>query len=58
MDALPYIIIAVIKLRRMSWTRHVARMGQLRNAYNIFVGKPKGKNHWEYLGVDGKIILK
>jgi len=28
------------------------------NAYTILVEKPKGWNHLEYLGTDGKIILK
>jgi hypothetical protein len=32
-------------------------MGEMRNAYEILVGKPEGKNHSEDLGVDGKIIL-
>jgi hypothetical protein len=36
-------IIRVIKLRRMRWARHVARMGEMRNMYKILVGKPKGK---------------
>jgi hypothetical protein len=25
-------------------------MGEKRNAYRIFVGKPEGKNHWEDQG--------
>jgi hypothetical protein len=33
----------MIKLRRMRWTGHVARMGETRNAYRILVGKPEGK---------------
>jgi hypothetical protein len=40
---------------RMRWKRHVARMGKMRNAYNILVGKPEGKRplgrprrRWEY----------
>jgi hypothetical protein len=28
---------------RMSWTEHVARMGEKRNAYRILLGKPEGK---------------
>jgi hypothetical protein len=36
-------IIRMIKLRRMSWARHVARMGEKRNGYRILVGKPEGK---------------
>jgi hypothetical protein len=33
----------MIKSRRMRWARHVARMGETRNAYRILVGKPEGK---------------
>jgi hypothetical protein len=34
----------MIKSRRMRWTRHVARMGEMINAQvYILVGKPKGK---------------
>jgi hypothetical protein len=33
----------MIKSRKMSWARNVARMGEKRNAYRISVGKPKGK---------------
>jgi hypothetical protein len=36
-------IIRMIKSRRMRWARHVARMGETRNAYRILVRKPKGK---------------
>jgi transcription termination factor 2 len=36
-------IIRMIKLRRMRWAGHVARMGEKRNAYTLFVGKPQGK---------------
>jgi hypothetical protein len=35
--------IRMIKLRRMWWAWHVARMGQERNAYKILVRKPEGK---------------
>jgi hypothetical protein len=27
----------------MRWEGNVARMGEMRNAYEIFVGKPRGK---------------
>jgi hypothetical protein len=37
------IIIRIIKSRRMRWAGHVARMGEKRNAYRLFVGKPEGK---------------
>jgi hypothetical protein len=36
-------LIRMIKSRRMRWARHVARMGETRNAYRILVGKPEGK---------------
>jgi hypothetical protein len=36
-------IIRMIESRRMSWVGHVVRMGEKRNAYRIFVGKPEGK---------------
>jgi hypothetical protein len=42
----------VIKSRRIRWEGHAARTRKMRNAYNIFVGKPEGKNHLEDLGVD------
>jgi hypothetical protein len=43
-------IIRVIKLRKMRWAGHTARMGNMRNAYNILVGEQEGKRsfgrHW------------
>jgi hypothetical protein len=36
-------ILRVIKARWMRWARHVARMGEVRGAYNILVGKPEGR---------------
>jgi hypothetical protein len=36
-------VIRIIKLRRMRWAGHVARMGDKGNAYKLLVGKPKGK---------------
>jgi hypothetical protein len=32
-------IVRVIKARRMRWAGHVARMGEVRGAYNILVGR-------------------
>jgi hypothetical protein len=32
-----------MKSRRMRWNRHVARMGEMRNAYKILMRKPEGK---------------
>ena len=36
-------IVRVIKSREMMWTGHVARIGEKRGAYNVFVWKPEGK---------------
>jgi hypothetical protein len=35
--------IRMIRSRRMQWAGHVARMGEMRTAYRILVGKPEGK---------------
>jgi hypothetical protein len=51
-------ITSVIKARRMRWARHVARMGEVRGAYNILVGRPEGRRPQEDLGVDGRIALR
>jgi hypothetical protein len=40
-------IVRVIKLRRMRWAGHVARMGEGRGVYRVLVGKPKGKRPLE-----------
>ena len=36
-------IVWVIKLKRMRWARHVARMGEERGVCRVLVGKPVGK---------------
>ena len=33
----------VIKSRGMRWAGHVARMGERRGVYRVWVGKPEGK---------------
>jgi hypothetical protein len=33
----------MIKLTRMRWAGHTARMGARRNSYKILVGKPEGR---------------
>jgi hypothetical protein len=40
-------IIRIIKLRRMRWVGHVARMGEKRNTYRLLVGKPEGRRPLE-----------
>jgi hypothetical protein len=54
----PFIIIRVIKAKRMRWTGHVACMGEKRGAYRVLVGKPEERGHLEVPGVDGRIILR
>ena len=39
----PSNILRVIKLRRMRWAGHVARMGERRDVYRVLVGNPEGK---------------
>jgi hypothetical protein len=46
----------VINSRRMRSAGHAARMGEMRNAYKVLVGKYERRNHSEDLGVDGKIL--
>jgi hypothetical protein len=36
-------IVRAIKARKMRWAGHVARMGEVRGAYNILVGRPEGR---------------
>jgi hypothetical protein len=38
-------IIRAIKSRRMRTGEHVARREEMRNAYKILAGNPKGENH-------------
>jgi hypothetical protein len=35
----------------------VACIGEQRGVYRVLVGRPKGENHWEDLGVGGRITL-
>jgi hypothetical protein len=51
-------IIKMTKSRRMRWAGHVARMGEKRNAYRIFVGKLEGKRLLGRPDVGGCTILK
>jgi hypothetical protein len=36
-------IIRLIKSRRLSWAEHVVRMGEIRGAYRVLVGKREGR---------------
>jgi len=43
--------------RRISWTVHVARMGEERGCIGSCWGNRRERHYWEDLGVDGWIIL-
>jgi hypothetical protein len=49
-------IIRVIKSSTVKWVRHVARMGEKRNA-DISAVNLKGRDYSQNLRVDGRIIL-
>jgi hypothetical protein len=52
-------IIRQIKSRRMRWAGHVARMGEGRNVYRVWMGKPEGKRPLERpRRVDGRMGSK
>ena len=51
-------IVRVIKLRRMRWVEHVARMGERRGVYRVLVGNLSVREHFGDPGVDGRIILR
>jgi hypothetical protein len=42
----------------MRGTELVAGMRDRRGAYRVLVEKPEGRNHFEDLGINGRIILK
>jgi hypothetical protein len=42
--------IRMIKSRKVRWAENVACMGEMRNAYNVLVGKPEGKRLFGRLG--------
>jgi hypothetical protein len=41
----------VIKSRRIRWARHMAHMGEMKNAYDL-----KGQDHLEGLGIEGEVL--
>jgi hypothetical protein len=51
-------IVRVIKSRRMRWARHVALMGRGELFIGFWLGGPKARDHWEGLGVGGRITLR
>jgi hypothetical protein len=51
-------IIRQIKSRRMRWAGHVARMGEGRKVYMVWVGKPEGKRPLERSRCRRKVRIK
>jgi hypothetical protein len=51
-------VVRVIKSRRLRWAGHLARMGEGRGIYKIWLGGPKARDHWEDLGVGWRITLR
>ena len=51
-------LIRNLKLRRLRWAKHVARMEQVRNAYRVLVGRHKGKRPLGRSRRSFEIILK
>jgi hypothetical protein len=51
-------IVRVIKLRRMRWVGHVAQCGEGRGVPGFWFGDLKGGDHWEDIGIGGRITLR
>jgi hypothetical protein len=47
----------MIKSRKMRWAGHVARMGDKGMCTRFWLEGFKGRDHWEGLGIVGRIIL-
>jgi hypothetical protein len=50
--------ILVIKPREIRWARQVARVGDRRGAYRVWLVDPRKINHLERLRIDRRVILK
>ena len=54
----PYqFIVQVMKSSRMRWAGHVARIGRRELHTGFWWGNLRERDHWEDLGIDGRIIL-
>jgi len=42
----------------MRWVGHIARIVEMKNAYNILFGKREGKRQLKYVGVDVRTVLE
>jgi hypothetical protein len=53
-----YLIVRVIKSRRMRWAGHVVCMGRGEVLTGFWLGGPKESDHWEDQGVGGRITSR
>jgi hypothetical protein len=51
-------IVRVIKSRRTRWAGHMASIGRGEVLTGFYFGGPMGRDHWEDLGVGGRITLR
>jgi hypothetical protein len=51
-------IVRMIKSRRMKWAGHVVCMGRGEVFTGFWLGGLKGRDHWEDLGIGGRITLR
>jgi hypothetical protein len=51
-------IVMVIKSRRMRWVGHVALIWRGEVFTGFWLGSPKVRDHWEDLGIGGRITLR
>jgi hypothetical protein len=48
----------VVKWKSRRFAGHVARKGEVRNSYNILIGKPEGNRPLKDLDIDGRLTLE
>jgi hypothetical protein len=51
-------IVRVIKSKRIKWAGYVARVGEGKGAYRVWLGGLNARDHWEDLGIGGRITLR
>jgi hypothetical protein len=51
-------IIRMMKSRRMRWAGHVGNVGRGEVHTGFWWGNPRERDHLEYPGIDGRIILR